>query len=215
MSDRTWKVLRYIVLPLNTIALIVLVIWAIEGGRVPFIAGGGPGAAAPGGASASASTQFYALDGALIGAAKGSGPRIGEPAPEFTLQDINGKVVRLSDFRGRPVLINFWATWCPPCRKEFPQLVRSYDQGNGSFVVLGVDIRESLNDVRPFVKQYKATYPILMDDTGEVVRAYRLTGVPSSYFIDAQGILRDEYFGPLSGSKIDSRIAALRAGGSG
>ncbi len=212
MPERTHWILRHIVLPINAVALIILMVWAIEAGRVPIFTSGSSNDAIPG-SVASANSEFFGLDGAQLGAAKGSGPRIGAPAPEFTLQDINGKVVRLSDFRGKPVLVNFWATWCPPCRKEFPELVQRYDAAQGTFVVLGVDIRENVDDVRSFVKEYQAKYPILMDENGDVVRAYRLTGVPSSYFVDANGVLRDEYFGPLTGNKIDTKIAALRAYG--
>lgn len=209
MTRRRIWLIRWVVLPLSTFAVIVAGIWSLETGRFPSFGGSTP--ARSGSIAGTAGGEFFGVNGAGLGAAKGSGPEVGKPAPEFTLQDINGKVVHLSDFRGRPVLINFWATWCIPCRQEFPVLVKKYNDASGSLVILGVDIQENIDDVRKFVKEFQVTYPVVIDQNGDVVRAYRLVGVPSSFFVDASGILRDEYFGPLSAAKLEQKFQGLAA----
>ena len=134
-------------------------------------------------------------------------------APNFRLDTLDGQSVSLSDLRGQVVLINFWATWCPPCRKEFPELAKAYDEHNGDFVILGVDLQESPGDVRRFADEYGAKFPIVIDADASVSKAYRLIGLPSSYFIDQNGVLRDQFFGPLSRATIDDKVEKARQAG--
>lgn len=110
-------------------------------------------------------------------------------APDFTLTDKNGKKVTLSSFRGKVVLLNFWATWCPPCRQEMPSMEKLFQSFHDrtDFVMLAVDSQEPLTTVEPFLKKYGYTFPILLDTTGEVGSMYSVTGIPTTYLIDAQG----------------------------
>jgi len=205
MSPATIAFLRRVVLPFNTVLLVVLLIWAIQSGRMPFVSNNPAGSSQ---APLSAS-DFYALNGQPLGADKGSGPGIGKPAPEFTLLDTKGKVVRLSDLRGKTVLLNFWASWCIPCRKEFPELVKAYN-GKDDVVVLGVDLQENVGQVEAFAEEFGATFPIVIDTKAEAARAYRVLGLPSSFFIDATGILRAQYFGAMTPSIIAEKLAVAR-----
>jgi len=208
MSARTTGILRNIILPLNSVVLIVLLIWALQSGRFPGFDRG------PKVVNVStAQSSFFSLSGQPLGAEKGDGPGIGAPAPAFALLDTGGKPVHLSDFRGRVVLVNFWATWCPPCRKEFPELAKAYDEHNGDLVVVGVDLQENAGEVRKFADEYGAKFPIVIDVDASVSKAYRVIGLPSSYFIDQQGILRDQFFGPLSRKTLDEKIEKTRQAG--
>lgn len=125
-------------------------------------------------------------------------PYPGYRAPDFAFEDLEGNVVRLSDLRGKPVLLNFWATWCPPCRKEIPELQKFHEQYGEVIVLLGIDWGEDIEEVKGFLKRYGATYTNLMDKDGEFFVAYRLTGLPTSYWIDEQGIIRGMWLGAMS-----------------
>lgn len=208
MSGRTTTILRNVILPLNSVGLIVLLIWALQSGRIPGF-NNGPAVADV----STTQSSFFGLNGKPLGAAKGGGPGIGKPAPAFALQDTDGIAVQLSDFRGKVVLVNFWATWCAPCRKEFPELAKAYDDHNGELVVLAVDLQESPDEVRKFAEEYGAKFPIVIDANADVAGAYRLLGLPSSYFVDQQGILRDQFFGPLSRKTLDEKIEKTRQAG--
>jgi peroxiredoxin len=113
------------------------------------------------------------------------------PAADFYLRDLDGELVRLSDFQGKVVLLNFWATWCPPCRKEMPAMQRLYqaykDKGL-EIVAVSVDTA-STDEVRAFVEELELTFPVLHDRDSLVSRLYSNPGVPSSYLINAQGNL--------------------------
>lgn len=124
-------------------------------------------------------------------------PRPGYRAPDFAFENLDGKLMRLSDFRGKPVLLNFWATWCPPCRKEIPELQLFHEQYGDRIVLLGIDWGENVEDVRNFLKRYGATYINLMDKDGKFFVSYQLTGLPTSYWIDEQGIIRGMWLGAM------------------
>jgi peroxiredoxin len=143
-----------------------------------------------------------------LGAADGSGPKLGEAAPEFALHDLNGAVVKLSDLRGKTVVLNFWATWCVPCRKEFPELQRVY-QGNAErgLEVLAVDGQEGPAVVQSFADDFSATFPIVIDSNGSVERQYRILGLPTTWFIDSQGVVRAQQVGQLSADAIVKKLA--------
>jgi peroxiredoxin len=113
--------------------------------------------------------------------------RPGDPAPDFALRALDGTTVRLSDLRGKKVLVNFWASWCVPCRNEMPEFQQAY--ADGSLVVLAVNALD-LDDeeqARAFVKQLGFTYPVVFDDQGEVQRAYNVRGLPTSYLVGPDG----------------------------
>jgi peroxiredoxin len=112
------------------------------------------------------------------------------PAPDFTLAGLDGKTVRLADFRGRVVFLNFWATWCPPCREEMPAMqALAGDLEKQGLVVLAVNYEESAETAEAFVRETGLALPVLLDPDGTVARRYRVPGLPASFFIDRRGAL--------------------------
>jgi len=117
-------------------------------------------------------------------------PRVEQPfaAPDFTLESDNGKQFHLADFRGQVVLINFWATWCPPCRREMPSMERMWQKIKGKGVqVLAVNVGEDADTIFEFRGSYPVSFPLLMDKDGSVVKDYPVTGLPTTYIVDPQG----------------------------
>jgi len=116
-------------------------------------------------------------------------PVPGRPvAPEFELQDTVGKVHRLSDYRGRPVLINFWATWCPPCRDEIPSMNRAWGKiAKENIAMLAINVGEDEDTIFVFTADYPADFPILLDTDGEVIGQWPVKGLPTTYIVDPEG----------------------------
>jgi thiol-disulfide isomerase/thioredoxin len=118
-------------------------------------------------------------------------------APTFTLKDINGKEVKLMDYRGKIVFLNFWATWCPPCRDEMPSMEKLYTKfKDKNFIMLAVDYQESSKVVKEFSEKLSLTYPILLDSDGTVGSKYMAFAIPVTYLIDQQGYLIGKAVGP-------------------
>jgi peroxiredoxin len=114
----------------------------------------------------------------------------GVPAPDFALPDTHGKLHRLSDYRGRPVIVNFWATWCPPCREEIPSMNRAWRElSTAGIMILAVDVGEDADTVFVFTADYPAEFPLLLDVSGEVVGRWPVKGLPTSYVIAPDGTL--------------------------
>jgi peroxiredoxin len=125
-------------------------------------------------------------------------PRTGYAAPDFTLPDLDGKMHRLSDFRGRVVFLNLWATWCPPCRMEMPSMQALYKRlQNRDFVMLAVAEDEGgAAAVRPFVREVGLTFTVLLDPEGTVSPRYGATGYPETFIIDRNGQVVNHTIGP-------------------
>ena len=140
-------------------------------------------------------------------------PREGFFAPDFTLDTLQGEQVKLSDLRGKVIVVNFWTTWCPPCRGDTPPLERSYEAYKDlDVVILGVNLtdQDSLKEVESFVQEFGLTYPILLDRDGAVGLLYQLSGLPTTFFINREGIIRTVVIGgPMSETSIRSKIEAL------
>jgi len=140
-------------------------------------------------------------------------PRQGFLAPDFTLQTTTGESIRLSDLRGQAVMVNLWATWCPPCRAEMPAIQKMYDEYKGQgFTVLAIDMTYQDNPaaVAPFVQEYGLTFPALLEPSGATARLYELRSLPSSFFIDRQGVIREVVIGgPMAEALLRTRIEAL------
>jgi len=131
----------------------------------------------------------------------------GKLAPDFTLSDLEGNPVSLSDFRGKTVLINFWATWCPPCRSEMPAIKSVYQEYKDKGVeVIGVDLKESENAVREFIEEGGYNWTFVLDGDGSVSRDYRITGIPESFFVTREGIIREMHIGPMSAETIEEKL---------
>jgi len=134
--------------------------------------------------------------------AESSVVRVGELAPDFQAQNLDGHTISLSDLRGKPVLLNFWATWCPPCREEMPYLQQIYEEWSGEgLIVLAVNIGESPATVEEFAQVYNLTLPILLDINGEAAQVYNVTAFPTTFFVDRDGIVRKKVIGAFRGKE--------------
>ncbi len=130
------------------------------------------------------------------------------PAPEFTLPNPEGAKISLRDFRGQVVLLNFWATWCPPCTAEMPDLnaiQRDYGAAKG-LVVVGINLEESPEVVTAFADQLRLTFPLLLDRRGDVTKRYAVRTLPASVVVDRDGMVRDRWTGRLSRSAMLARL---------
>jgi len=136
----------------------------------------------------------------------GSGPepRVGAEAPDFTLTDLSGKEVNLKSLRGQPVMINFWATWCPPCRSEIPTIAQTYSKTHkpGSYEILGVATQSDAPTVQAFAKEFGMNFPVLPDNDNRVSDLYHILPIPTSFLIDKDGIIRDMQVGPVDAAKL-------------
>jgi thiol-disulfide isomerase/thioredoxin len=138
-------------------------------------------------------------------------PIAGHPAPDFELKNLAGKSIRLSDFKGKPVILNFWATWCGPCRAEFPELQQVAIENGDNLVIIGVNHTSADTPalVPDFVEEFGITFPIVLDETGDVVKTYQVLGLPTSVFIDRNGIIQELFTGPVTKTYIESKLSEL------
>ncbi|MBT3313029.1 MAG: redoxin domain-containing protein, partial [Anaerolineae bacterium] len=140
-------------------------------------------------------------------------PQKGFLAPDFTLETLEGESVTLSDLRGKVVLLNFWATWCPPCRAEMPAFQEAYiDYEDKDFVIVAVNatLQDNPNDIRDFITEFGLSFPILLDAEGEANRLYQVQSLPTSFFIDKEGVISEVVIGgPIAEALIRARIEEL------
>lgn len=139
-------------------------------------------------------------------------------APDFALETAEGEIIQLSDLRGRPVVLNVWASWCPPCREEMPALERVHQayQEQGA-LVLGVNstVQDDRQKALDFAAEQGLTFPILFDSTGEVTKLYGVRALPTTYFIDARGIIQEVIAGgPMAEALLRIRVEQLLEKGS-
>ena len=135
-----------------------------------------------------------------------------KPAAALALPSLDGADVNLEKLRGRVVLVNFWAVWCPPCRKEMPSMQRlAAKLGDRPFTILGVNVGESPDDIRAFLKQVPVSFPILLDSEGERLKPWQVFAFPTSYVVDKRGRLRLGLFGSIEWDSPDvvARLEAL------
>ena len=162
-----------------------------------------------------AGAAWIALSAAApnAGGTNTSTPLAGFIAPDFTLNTPDGEAYTLSHYRGHAVLVNLWATWCPPCRAEMPAIEKMYQEyKDRGFVVLAVNMttQDDPFAVVPFTQEHGLTFPILLDETNEVATAYRLRSLPSSFFIAADGFIRQVVIGgPMSEALLRTRIGEI------
>ena len=136
--------------------------------------------------------------------------RLGSPAPDFTLQSADGSTVRLADLKGKPVFINFWATWCGPCREEMPAMQELYEQyRDQGLVILAVDMEEDVRLVRRWIDQGGYTFTFVLDSDGEQVKRYNVNASPTSYFVGRDGVIRDLKLGALSRDEMRAKVEKL------
>jgi thiol-disulfide isomerase/thioredoxin len=143
-------------------------------------------------------------------------PQKGFLAPDFQLETFGHETYRLSDLRGKPVLINFWASWCPPCRSEMPAIQKVYDEyRDQGFEVLAVNSthQDNLGDAITFAQIRRLTFPILLDRDGSVGRQYEIRSLPTTFFVDSEGIIQDVVIGgPMAEALLKIRAEQLFAG---
>ncbi len=138
------------------------------------------------------------------------GTAINNKAPNIILNDIESKHVLLSDYKGKKhVILNFWATWCPPCKEEMPAFQKLSEQNKDNLVVLGVNLQEDPETIKIFLEEYKITFPILLDPHAEVKKLYNVIAQPVTYFINKDGIIVDKKQGPLTPEEINEKINKL------
>lgn len=146
----------------------------------------------------------------LTASASGPAPRVGEPAPDFEVQGLDGESIRLSDFRGRPVWINFWATWCPPCRAETPDIQEVYEERQSEgLVIIALSIGEDADTVRGYVERTGTTFTMGLDRDTAVSANYRIVGIPTHFFVDRNGVLQDYRIGSMSKKTMDKKVDAI------
>ena len=128
------------------------------------------------------------------------GLAVGNVAPDFELNTVDGKSLSLSDLRGKKVILNFWATWCPPCRDEMPEMQKFYEEHHKNVEIVAVNLtsQDSINKIKPFIQEYGLTFPIVLDENGEVLKLYEIEPIPTSYIIDSKGIIRHKFIGPMT-----------------
>lgn len=123
-------------------------------------------------------------------------PLVGGPAPHFELQTVEGQTIKLSDFKGEYVVLNFWATWCVPCIKEMPEFQKIHLSSNNSNIkIIGINLSESQKRVDKFIQDYQLSFPVLLDGFGNTSERYKVRSLPVTYFISPDGIIREEIQG--------------------
>jgi cytochrome c biogenesis protein CcmG/thiol:disulfide interchange protein DsbE len=137
-------------------------------------------------------------------------PYPGNAAPDFTLSQLNGEPLTLSGLRGKPVIVNFWATWCPPCRRELPALQAAFETYQDKIGFVAIDVKESSDKVASFVDELGLTFPVVTDEGGQISDvAYEVRGIPTTFFIDASGMIVARHVGPLDEADIARYLEPL------
>lgn len=148
-----------------------------------------------------------------VSPAEGQRVRDGRRPPEIDLPTLTGGRVKLSKLRGQAVIVSFWGTWCPPCRTEFPELVKLHlKHGQSGLYILAVNGRDqerNTNDVQNFVDFFSVPFTVALDKRGSVRRAYRIEGQPTTVFIDTSGVVRRVHTGLISRDELDQGIALI------
>ena len=144
-------------------------------------------------------------------------PEVGRAGPDFLLEQPGGGTLRLSDLQGQPIVLNFWASWCAPCRAEMPDLVRAYaEYRKDGLEIVAVNLQETNDQVLKFAEEFGIEFPIAIDRDGELKDIWRLggpiDGIPTSYFLDEAGVLQDITYGPLTDEMLAERIGLLLEG---
>ena len=125
------------------------------------------------------------------------GLKVGAKAPDFELKTLSGETVKLSDLKGKKVMLNFWATWCPPCKAEMPAMEEFHKEVGDKVVILAVNIDPHL-DVQAFVNENGITFPIPLDAEDKVNETYQVLSIPTTYFIDTKGNIGNKFIGAMS-----------------
>lgn len=136
-------------------------------------------------------------------------PTVGSPVKDFTLADLHGNTLNLTDLRGKPVILNFWATWCPPCKEEFPLLEETAKKYNDQLHVIAVNYAETQDVVESYVDDHNITIPIVLDKSGLISDIYFVHNYPVTFFIDEDGLLRAQHVGQLTQDVVNRYITLI------
>lgn len=140
------------------------------------------------------------------------GTNSGELAPDFSGTTLDGEIVQLSDLRGKTVLVNIFASWCGPCRAEAPHLVEADNLLGEDVVLLGLNLQENITAVESFKQDFGIDFPLVLNEDGELTEIYKPIGLPTSWFIDPDGIVRYVHVGPLTSEIMLAAIEDTQAG---
>jgi len=156
---------------------------------------------------------FSAIPANATTSGKISAPQTGFLAPDFTAKTFGGNAIRLSDLRGKVVLINVWASWCPPCRAEMPAVERvfqAYKKRHFMVMAINSTVQDTVANAHDFAITNKLSFPIFLDESGEITRLYHIQSLPTSFFIGPDGVIREVVVGgPMSEALLSSRIEKL------
>lgn len=141
-----------------------------------------------------------------------AGLAVGDQAPNFELATLSGETIALEDLRGHPVLINFWATWCGPCRLEMPAFQTRFEQYAGDLQIVAVNFDEPQDEVQAFVDELDLTFDILLDPGAEVQQLYQIRAYPTSFFVDAEGVIQVQHIGLIVESQLDDYLTQIGLG---
>lgn len=149
----------------------------------------------------------------MTGVAASEGLNKGNTAPDFELTTLDGKKVKLSDYQGKKVIVNFWATWCPPCKAEMPHMQNYYEdfaeEENVEILAVNLTSGDSEEKVNDFVRDFGLTFPIPMDTEGVVGQTYEAITIPTSYMIDTKGRIQNKIVGPMDEQMIKDFVSNL------
>jgi thiol-disulfide isomerase/thioredoxin len=140
------------------------------------------------------------------------GTAVGELAPDFTGTTLDGETIRLSDLRGKTVLVNIFASWCGPCRIEAPHLVEVFNASGDDVAFIGLNLQESPEAVAGFMEDFGIEFPLVLNQDGKLTEIYRPIGLPTSWFIDANGVVQYVHAGPITGDVLAQAIEDVMVG---
>ena len=148
---------------------------------------------------------------AVTGANLPESASVGSKAPDFELVNLKEQPVKLGELRGKIVVLNFWATWCEPCKIEMPFFEELHQSGQANLEILGINFDEPAPQVEQFVEEYDLHFPILLDPGGEVQRIYRVRGYPTTLIVDAEGVIRYHHIGLITEDQLSHYLAEMGA----
>ena len=151
--------------------------------------------------------HFYKADDpdAIQASTTSSGIDIGLMAPPFTLKNLAGEKVDLNEYKGRKIMINFWATWCPPCKEEMPAMEKFYKNHSEEIEILAINL-DPQNDVKAFAEKNKLSFPILLDESGTTQQTYQIISIPTTFIIDENGVILRKHIGSMSYEQMEELL---------